>query len=435
MHEYKLVDEVLGKSQDGKDAFVLCRIFQKSGSGPKNGEQYGASLIEEEWEDDELVMIAGEETAEEVPVESEAYLDDNDAYLDGNDIEQILGADIPSEDVPLPLSFYYEDNAGSSEERLDFVNNDQKLLADAGTRYHTPDQPDAQILFNLPVENGMVTRPVKREYIGEPSNMFTAVDADYFVDEPFLGAIGNTASDDRASVEANNLFNPIEADPSSFDMLDEYLAYCAANDDNSQFIAFDSSTMLESENTFTEQAFLTQKCNDGETQQETMGRQELVQRHDKNVPSTSKQGPGDSGLDIKYPCIKQASCMLGSIPAPAAFASEFPQKDAALQLNSTSHSSSSIHVTAGMIQITDLTLSPNGTHWPLGKHMGLSFIISYNVPYNDVDYAFLDPMDGTFLGKAGSTMSRCWFYLILIWVLILSISLQIGTCVYSGNAS
>lgn len=34
-----------------KDTFVLCRIFQKSGSGPKNGEQYGAPFIEEEWDD------------------------------------------------------------------------------------------------------------------------------------------------------------------------------------------------------------------------------------------------------------------------------------------------------------------------------------------------------------------------------------------------
>jgi len=33
-----------------KDAYVLCRIFEKSGSGPKNGEKYGAPFVEEEWE-------------------------------------------------------------------------------------------------------------------------------------------------------------------------------------------------------------------------------------------------------------------------------------------------------------------------------------------------------------------------------------------------
>lgn len=65
-----------------KDAFVLCRIFQKSGSGPKNGEQYGAPFVEEEWEDDEVGIMPKEEAAEEVEVA-------DDAYLDGNDLEQV----------------------------------------------------------------------------------------------------------------------------------------------------------------------------------------------------------------------------------------------------------------------------------------------------------------------------------------------------------
>ncbi|KAI3981097.1 hypothetical protein MKX01_032237 [Papaver californicum] len=54
MHEYRLADEQLGRNglQVGKQSFVLCRIFQKSGTGPKNGEQYGAPFIEEEWDED-----------------------------------------------------------------------------------------------------------------------------------------------------------------------------------------------------------------------------------------------------------------------------------------------------------------------------------------------------------------------------------------------
>lgn len=34
-----------------KDAFVLCRIFQKSGLGPPNGDRY-APFVEEEWNHD-----------------------------------------------------------------------------------------------------------------------------------------------------------------------------------------------------------------------------------------------------------------------------------------------------------------------------------------------------------------------------------------------
>lgn len=33
--------------------FVVCRIFEKSGAGPKNGAKYGAPLDENEWDVDE----------------------------------------------------------------------------------------------------------------------------------------------------------------------------------------------------------------------------------------------------------------------------------------------------------------------------------------------------------------------------------------------
>lgn len=66
-----------------QDALVLCRIFQKSGSGPKNGEQYGAPYLEEEWENDELAIVPKDGVhAMELPV-------CDDVYLDGNDLEQV----------------------------------------------------------------------------------------------------------------------------------------------------------------------------------------------------------------------------------------------------------------------------------------------------------------------------------------------------------
>lgn len=71
----------------GKDAFVLCRIFQKSGSGPKNGEQYGAPFIEEEWEDDEVVeaaLVPGQDmVADELVV-------GDDAYFETTDLDQVF---------------------------------------------------------------------------------------------------------------------------------------------------------------------------------------------------------------------------------------------------------------------------------------------------------------------------------------------------------
>lgn len=43
---------------------MLCRVFRKSGPGPKNGEKYGAPFVEEEWEDwDENVVSLKNEVA------------------------------------------------------------------------------------------------------------------------------------------------------------------------------------------------------------------------------------------------------------------------------------------------------------------------------------------------------------------------------------
>ncbi|KAL6993023.1 hypothetical protein U1Q18_011138 [Sarracenia purpurea var. burkii] len=52
MHEYRIEDKELADAGVVQDAFVLCKIFQKSGPGPKNGAQYGAPFNEEEWDDD-----------------------------------------------------------------------------------------------------------------------------------------------------------------------------------------------------------------------------------------------------------------------------------------------------------------------------------------------------------------------------------------------
>ncbi|GMH07698.1 hypothetical protein Nepgr_009538 [Nepenthes gracilis] len=51
MHEYRLSDKNLAENVVSWDAYTLCKVFEKSGSGPKNGEEYGAPFIEEEWDD------------------------------------------------------------------------------------------------------------------------------------------------------------------------------------------------------------------------------------------------------------------------------------------------------------------------------------------------------------------------------------------------
>lgn len=71
-----------------KDAFVLCRIFQKSGTGPKNGEQYGAPFVEEEWENDDVEVFMPGEAAAAAAAAEEVMVGD-DAFVETNDLDQV----------------------------------------------------------------------------------------------------------------------------------------------------------------------------------------------------------------------------------------------------------------------------------------------------------------------------------------------------------
>ncbi|EPS72463.1 nam-like protein 2 [Genlisea aurea] len=53
IHEYRILDKHLAAS-GLEDAYVLCKLFKKSGPGPKNGAQYGAPFVEADWSDQEI---------------------------------------------------------------------------------------------------------------------------------------------------------------------------------------------------------------------------------------------------------------------------------------------------------------------------------------------------------------------------------------------
>ena len=131
--------------------------------------------------------------------------------------------------------------------------------------------------------------------------------------------------------------------------------------------------------------------------------------------------------------MKQANHFLGSIPAPPAFASEFPPKDIALQLHSTGQCSNSAHVTAGIIRITDFTVGGNRMDWMLGKNGEFNLVNSSCFFQPDVNSAALVPISGLLSGKAAFVVSHGWIFLIFFSVLILSLSLKIGSFMYTGK--
>ncbi|CAN6279561.1 unnamed protein product [Urochloa humidicola] len=90
MHEYRLLDA------DGpQDLHVVCRIFQKHGSGPQNGAQYGAPYMEEEWEEEDdaienapASLRSGQMAAITSTVDEESNEEDENIYCKTNEPAQ-----------------------------------------------------------------------------------------------------------------------------------------------------------------------------------------------------------------------------------------------------------------------------------------------------------------------------------------------------------
>ncbi|KAG5574788.1 hypothetical protein H5410_054922 [Solanum commersonii] len=408
MHEYRLIDEALNKAGIPQDAFVLCRVFQKSGAGPKNGEQYGAPFIEEEWEDDELQVLPKDETAED-------FVFGDDIYLDANELDQILGTDKAVAGASLPLDYSYGEN-GSTEE----TNN-------SSDAQNWLQQPDEVKPIDLAVQQNFNAEQVNHEYIGESSKNMNSVDGDYLLNEPIVNGTDDLQFNDEAFLEANDLSNPVQVDNSGFDMFEEYLTYFDANDDF-QNMSFDPSVFFGNDDQISDQALLPEK-DVGEVTQQPIAPNEGFGEDKNGFAASSKLVPTKFGSDYQLPFMKQASQMLGNIHAPPAFASEFPTKDAILRLNSLSRSASSVQVTADLIQIRDMSAGGNGTRWPLGKHVYYNIILSLGLSRSSSDNSSMDSFHSIHPGKTTSTISRGWFCYLFFSFLMLLMSLRIGTTI------
>ncbi|XP_055830288.1 NAC domain-containing protein 53-like isoform X2 [Solanum dulcamara] len=397
MHEYRLIDEALDRAGIPQDAFVLCRVFQKSGAGPKNGEQYGAPFIEEEWEDDDLQVLPKDETAEE-------FVFGDDIYLDAKELDQILGTGTAEAGAGLPLDCSYGEN-GSTEETNNSSDTQNWLQ-----------QPDEIKPIDLAVKQNFDADQVNHEYIGESSKNMYSEDGDYLLNEPIVNGTDDLQFNGEAFLEANDLSNPVEVDSSNFDMLEEYLTYFDANDDF-QNMGFDPSVFFGNDDQILDQALLGDKDIGDVTKQPIAPNEGLGE--DKNgFASSSKLVPTKFGSDCQYPFMKKASQMLGNIHAPPAFASEFPTKDAILRLNSLS---SSVQVTADLIQIRDMSAA--------GKHGDYNIILSFGLSRGSSGDSAMESFNSIHPGKTTSTIFKGWFYYIFFSFLMLLMSVRIGTIV------
>ncbi|GAB2276827.1 hypothetical protein Dimus_011540 [Dionaea muscipula] len=429
MHEYRSSDEELEKAGIPQEAFVLCRIFQKSGTGPKNGEQYGAPLLDEEWEDDNIVaMVPGNLGSDEVICD--------DAFVQQDDSDQGLDVELWVDVAPdfTDGNNYVNNNYGDSTE------NEEQSLTGMLENPHSLAFPDGQSFFD--VEGGANT--VKYEYAPGQMNainhsfdnswlepaLVAGTDASFGHRQPSEGAVFNTSTDDGLFLEANDLSEPVDSNPSSdLELLEQYLTYFDAEDDIDQYLSFDSPERFDSKVSLSDQAYDFSQKNIAETE-------EVASDGGSSSSSSLKQGIVEMPkaiMGVEYSSSrKQVNSWLGNIPAPPAYAVELSSKAIASQLYAAAESSSSsspVHLTAGMARIRrNMTSGGNAVQWSLDKLGNVNVVFSFDLPESVVLAS-----SPTKMAMASAAVSRgvFYFFFFFFWVLVFAVSVKIGTCVYA----
>ncbi|PWA76545.1 NAC domain containing protein 53 [Artemisia annua] len=470
MHEYRLIDQELEK-KGIQDAFVLCRIFRKSGSGPKNGEQYGAPFVEEEWDVDEPILATKQESAMQFPVDYE-----DDACLDEDDIEQIFGSDVPPKDGPLLLDYHQGDNVNSADVSSETIDDPQSVLVDQPQA----NNEDGPKLFDLPVQNELDPTSVKHEYIAEISNDVD-YDVDYLLDEPYFDAsIGDLQFDGNSFFESDDLQTEVKTEP-GVEMFNDYTSFLNPEMENLDY-AFDSfvneNILAESPLVFEDakeethqlgdisEQFFEDQNNDfvsskldgsglaagdpeghnnngastsnqehldsaetshaeGNHEMSEAG-QQLYEEPSNDLVSSSKQQEADMPTDIAYPFLQRASYMLGNMSASSAYASECSAKYLAA---AAAQASTSVRVTTGIIRIRDISFAGSKLDWSFNKNGHLDIVFSFGLEQSDVNSANSHDTVGLSSRKANSSVSRNWLYCLFLCIMVLSLSSKIRSLV------
>ncbi|CAL9229130.1 unnamed protein product [Arabidopsis halleri] len=435
MHEYRLSDEDLKKAGVPQEAYVLCRIFQKSGTGPKNGEQYGAPFLEEEWEEDGMTYVPDQDSF------SEGLAVDDDVYVDIDDIDEKPENLVVYDAVPILPNYchgessnnvesgnysdsgnylqpgnYVVDSGGYFEQPIETFEDDQKPIIRDGSIQPCSLFPEEQIGCGVQDENAVNLESSNNNvFVADTCYSDIPIDTNYLPDEPFMDPNNNLPLNDGLYLETNDL-SCAQQDDFNFE---DYLNFF---DDES--FTLDDSQLMGPEDALPNLEGLDQKPTPEELEKEVAGGKEAVEEKESGEGSSSKQDADVKDFDSasKYPFLKKTSHMLGAIPTPSSFASQFQTKDAAMRLHAA-QSSGSVHVTAGMIRISNMTLAADsGMGWSYDKNGNLNVVLSFGVVQRD------DALSAS-ASKTETTATRAMLVFMCLWVLLLSVSFKIVTMV------
>lgn len=157
--------------------------------------------------------------------------------------------------APLPPNFFHGETSNYVEHPADFAEGDMKPMVGM----ENSGLGNEQAFYELPEQYEMNAKSVKDEYCVQPGENANPVGVDYEFGDQFLDAIDTPPFVEGLFLETNDLSYPVEGGPTDFDMVDEYLNYFDVENDNSQFLAFDSSQIMGVENTLTHEELPSQK--------------------------------------------------------------------------------------------------------------------------------------------------------------------------------
>lgn len=205
MHEYRLDDKNLVDAGICQDAYVLCKFFEKSGAGPKNGEQHGAPFKEEDWEDDE-VTNAPEYFQSVVPVTSPAMpFSGQNSTCCSSSVAVTCQSNLSNPEIA--NSPFLEDDI---ERMMEFFKDDDTLLNDGTGNDKRPDPSTFEATVEAPVlgdgfdiYNGLEDlKSCTRQQLTDNFLLVNSPGDDFFLNQ-------TPAGDDLCFLELDDLAHPL----------------------------------------------------------------------------------------------------------------------------------------------------------------------------------------------------------------------------------
>lgn len=285
MHEYRLEGKDLKMSNIAQDSYVLCRVFQKSGPGPKNGEQYGAPFREEDWNADlfgepkaissvEMDQMTTNDSASSKSNEEVIVQRGGDPALDNMIVAPVEELAYSTSDIDIDgiLNSWIDDpndmELNANEKDSVHGNQEWDVLISKETLKDTIPQTEHGEVFNdLGDLIGNINNPVQRnmeDYVG----IFPLQDVMRVEEQgptgidPFLSHLheSSPAVPDGSYLELKDLVNPVELNSSDLETFDRKDTFFDVSDCADNFAAPSMALCpKESQNQNTELSFLSGK--------------------------------------------------------------------------------------------------------------------------------------------------------------------------------